>query len=404
MKNENNLKVLMVSTEYPPMQGGIGRYTYNLVNALRNIDIDVYVCSGSEGKGEYKGLSPNNTNNSQFLLKVVDQLHPDIVHIQMEHGLYGLELNSLLPGAITTSLDYFYSKCVQPIITTFHSSYDFKQWLNLVSINQHKFNIKKITEYWERIINYKAFHDLNKRIFHQSRANIVCSNYLSKLIPGCKVIYHGANSYLSQNVSKQEARTKLSLPTSSKIALAQGFFTSTKGWDIINKMKIPDDWVIVLNHSNNHYSKQNFDLDIVNCKNKNRIINLDKKYLSESELSLLFYASDVVILPYKVCSGSGVMFDALAHGTPFIASDLDFFKEFKEMNLGIVVKRKPDEFVKALKQMDENYLSYKSAIEKFKVRLDWNRIANQHMEIYIDTKMRTHLPSKEKDEQIIIQR
>jgi hypothetical protein len=54
--------------------------------------------------------------------------------------------------------------------------------------------------------------------------------------------------------------------------------------------------------------------------------------------------------------------------------------------------------------MDENYLSYKSAIEKFKVRLDWNRIANQHMEIYIDTKMRTHLPSKEKDEQIIIQR
>jgi glycosyltransferase involved in cell wall biosynthesis len=80
------------------------------------------------------------------------------------------------------------------------------------------------------------------------------------------------------------------------------------------------------------------------------------------------------------------------------------FKEFKEMNLGIVVKRKPDEFVKALKQMDENYLSYISAIEKFKVRLDWNRIANQHMEIYVDTKMRTHLPSKEKDEQIIIQR
>ena len=56
----------MVSTEYPPMQGGIGRYTNNLVNALRNIDIDVYVCSGSEGNGEYKGLSPHNTNNSQF--------------------------------------------------------------------------------------------------------------------------------------------------------------------------------------------------------------------------------------------------------------------------------------------------------------------------------------------------
>ena len=54
--------------------------------------------------------------------------------------------------------------------------------------------------------------------------------------------------------------------------------------------------------------------------------------------------------------------------------------------------------------MDENYLSYISAIEKFKVRLDWNSIANQHMKIYVDTIMRTHSPIEEKDEQVIIQR
>ena len=43
---------------------------------------------------------------------------------------------------------------------------------------------------------------------------------------------------------------------------------------------------------------------------------------------MLFYAADVVILPYKVTAGSGVMFDALAHGLPFIATNLGFFKEF----------------------------------------------------------------------------
>jgi hypothetical protein len=28
-------RILMVSTEYPPMQGGVGRYTFNLTKALR---------------------------------------------------------------------------------------------------------------------------------------------------------------------------------------------------------------------------------------------------------------------------------------------------------------------------------------------------------------------------------
>ena len=33
---------------------------------------------------------------------------------------------------------------------------------------------------------------------------------------------------------------------------------------------------------------------------------------------MLFYASDAVVLPYKITSGSGVMFDALSHTVPFV--------------------------------------------------------------------------------------
>ena len=393
----------MVSTEYPPMQGGVGRYTFNLVKALRSFNIEVYVCSGNEGDGDYKGLYPYNTDNSDILLKVSEKIDPDIVHIQMEYGLYGLSLKSLLPGKITTSLDNFYSKYDKPIITTFHSSYDFKQWLNLASNSQNKLNIKKIPEYWKRIINYRSFHELNNRIFRKSSASIVCSKYLSKFIPGCKVIYHGANSYFSQPVSKEVARVKLSLPLNSKIALAQGFFNPTKGWDIISRMEIPDDWVIVLNHSNFHYSKHNFNIDIVNSKTRNKIINLDKHFLSEYELSLLFYASDIVILPYKVCSGSGVMFDAIGHGRPFIASNLNFFKEFNDMNLGITVERKADKFVNAIGYVDKNYLYYLSNIEKFKGNLDWNIIAEQHLKIYNNTTIRSsYIPNPVKDDPILI--
>jgi hypothetical protein len=39
-----------------------------------------------------------------------------------------------------------------------------------------------------------------------------------------------------------------------------------------------------------------------------------------------------MILPYRVVSVSGVLFDALAHGLPIVASDLRFFTEFAEMD------------------------------------------------------------------------
>jgi glycosyltransferase involved in cell wall biosynthesis len=63
-------------------------------------------------------------------------------------------------------------------------------------------------------------------------------------------------------------------------------------------------------------------------KKAGNIVCLQKGFLSDEELSLLLYAADALILPYKVSSASGVMFDGLAHGLPFVATDLGFFKEF----------------------------------------------------------------------------
>jgi glycosyltransferase involved in cell wall biosynthesis len=91
------------------------------------------------------------------------------------------------------------------------------------------------------------------------------------------------------------------------------------------------------------------------------------------------YAADAIILPYKVCSASGVMFDALVHGLPFVASDLPFFKEFADQGLGIVVKnRDPKDYSNALETLGRNYLTYKQAVDKFKKNLDWEFVAQEH--------------------------
>jgi len=416
----SSIKILMVSPEYPPINGGVGRYTYNLVRELETHGVDVYVACDKQGKGDFVGLSPTNIHNSEILLSLVNKFRPDIVHIQYEPGLYGLKLDSYKPGKIQTTIDLFYEKCTVPIVTTFHSGYTLRQWMQIPEIilnkkesllvsqkntdnDKHtllssiKSRLESISIYWKYLANYRAFQNQNKEKLLKSSAGIVFSDYMKALISAksknnCSgekpcIIYHGAEPAMSTfRISKNEARLRFSsLPqgNSDRIALAFGFMTVAKGWDILEKMKVPENWTIVVNSSVNHSTGERIQLDGL-ANDASNIINLNQDYLSEEDLSALFYASDTVLLPYKISSGSGVMFDALGHGIPFIASDLPFFNEFAAKDLGITAKRTPNAFTDALIVLDKTYDKYKNAVEGFKKNLRWYITAINHIKLYHD--------------------
>jgi glycosyltransferase involved in cell wall biosynthesis len=381
----------MVSTEYPPMQGGVGRYTAKLVGSLRKAGLEVYVICNEKGKGDYYGLSPYNKHNSDTISKALRDSKADIVHIQYEPGLYGLLLDPINPNNTATTIDSFYHDCKIPIVTTFHSAYNFRQWMNLALITESTSNfwryINFTTNSWKRLLNYNSFINLNREKAAVSKANIVFSNYLYTLIFGrvgsntaanrIHVIYHGAEPSSIRN--KEGARSMFSLPQDGRIALAVGFKTATKGWDILEKINVPRDWFIVVNPSKNPYnSKERVDLGFRN----DHVIDLQKDLLDEEELSCLYYAADATILPYRVSSGSGVMFDGLAHGLPFVASDLPFFSEFSSEGLGITVKRKPDAFADGFKALAVEYDAYAKKVNNFKQKLNWDVIARQHSSLY----------------------
>jgi len=200
---------------------------------------------------------------------------------------------------------------------------------------------------------------------------------MANLIPGTHLIYHGAEPSIPP-VSKNEARRVFALPKNSKLALALGFKTATKGWDLIKKIKVIDGWKIVVNGSKNHFSIERHSAKYASSS----VIELERGFLNDEELTLLFFASDAIILPYKVTSGSGVMFDGLAHGLPFISSDIEFFREFTDMGLGISVRRNPIEFSRALCTLEQSLHGYKTAIEKFRKNLFWEVVAKKHVTLY----------------------
>ena len=379
-----NLKILMVSTEYPPMQGGVGRYCKKLVDSLRNQDVEVRVVCNEDGQGDYLGISPLNPDNSNILLKIVEEYQPDLVHVQYEPGLYGIHLDPLNPKKTCTNIEAFYHECKVPIVTTFHSAYTFRQWMSLVvPLVNKKFGkigtwLRMAYDYWTHFLNYRSFNALNTQKIGQNRKGIVFSRYLANLIPGSHLIYHGSEPSLIPAPDKREARRKFSLPEEGNIALALGFLTATKGLDIIRKMKVPASWKIVVNTSRNHYNmekiKEKFDNE--------GVIELGKGFLADKELSLLLYSADALILPYKVSSGSGVMYDGLAHGLPFVSSNIEFFKEFSNLGLGISVERDPIEFSKAFLKLERDYEKYENAVEIFRRKLAWKEVAKKHISFY----------------------
>ena len=389
-----NLKVLMISTEYPPMQGGVGGYCKKLVDSLRREGVQVFVVCNEDGNGDLNGISPKNQDNSIVLLNIVKEVEPDVVHVQYEHGLYGIHLDPINPRRTHTNIELFYRECTVPIVTTFHSAYTFTQWMRLVvPLNNRKFGsigtlLRMAYDYWTHLINYGSFNSLNKRKIGRNKAGVVFSKYLANMIPGSTLIYHGAEPSISPPLDRKEVRKILLLPEDTNIALAIGFTTATKGWDVIRKMRIPKDWKVVINTSRNHYGREK-----LNVKFENEgVINLNRGFLSDKELSLLFYCVDALILPYKVASGSGVMYDGLAHGVPFISSKLEFFKEFSDMKLGMMVDRDPVEFSNSLVKLKMNYKRYKDAVISFRNHLLWKEVAKKHILLYNSIIDRTTSP------------
>ena len=188
------------------------------------------------------------------------------------------------------------------------------------------------------------------------------------------MIYHGSEPYPSLSLkNKQDYRKEFKLPLDKKLLLAFGYVGSYKGFDILDDIRLPKEWNLVIKQ-NKHERGNEKPFELKNA------INLHLGYLDDMTLSKLFFACDAIIFPYLVVSVSGVLFDALAHELPFIASDLRcFFKEFSNEGLGITCSRNSVSFSEAIESLAKNYSIYKNRINQFKLKLQWDRIADEHI-------------------------
>jgi glycosyltransferase involved in cell wall biosynthesis len=402
------MKILVVSGEYPPMKGGVGRYTKNLVQAMsKKTGIEVLVAIGGSTNDTsdldqdcndvtfFRGVTrKGDKKNSERLLQIVTETKPDIVNIQYERGLYEVDTTikhtfwRLLHGS---TLDRFYRLCTVPTVSTLHTVFPEDEYHAYIKDR----SLKKEGRFGFLPLQLRAAirrwvleqrYDLLLHVVKQSDGIISPASTLQEVVGRGTVIYHGAESAFELNASsslmnpKKEFRKEFGLPLDRTLLLAFGYAGSYKGFDVLDSVILPTGWSLVVKQTKHERGFER-PIEIVDT-GRGSIISLNLGYLDDTTMSKLFYACDAIIFPYKIVSVSGVMFDALAHGLPFVASDLRFFKEFANMGLGIACRRDTKSFEQALLTLSLKFDEYKNRVEQFQPKLRWSNIASQHIDFF----------------------
>src|SRR5215208_1804550 len=352
------MKVLVVSGEYPPMKGGVGRYTLNLVHALAeksNIDVSVAISAAAAAATAaapphplpppppafattattgapaarpksnkvtvYPGIvRKGDKQNSDHLLQLVSEIKPDIVNIQYERGLY--EVDTTIRHTIWrlvhgSTLDRFYRKCPVPIVSTLHTVFPEEEYRSYVKDRALRkegrfgFLPMPLRAAIRRWVMEQRYH-LLLEVVRLSDGIISPARTIKDVVKRGTVIYHGAepnievSSSSRANDKQQQFRNELGLPTDKMLLLAFGYAGSYKGFDVLGSLRLPDGWSLVVKQTKHERGSEKPIHVKKNGDNSNNVIGLDLGYLDDSTLSKLFFACDAIIFPYKVVSVSGV--------------------------------------------------------------------------------------------------
>lgn len=178
-------------------------------------------------------------------------------------------------------------------------------------------------------------------LFVHSNSNKISLAQLMKLKEEkIYVMPHGDfDNYIPENIlSKSEARKIFGLSQTQNVVLFFGAIKEYKGLDILSKslllasMKIDNLAVIIAGEAGDAETREIISKckDILSKLPEEVKVVFHIEFIPVSEVSKYFIASDVVVLPYKRVTHSGIPHLAYTFGRPIIATNVGDFKEIIE--------------------------------------------------------------------------
>jgi glycosyltransferase involved in cell wall biosynthesis len=337
------VRIVLISGEFPPMQGGVGDFTNELGKALGELGAEVSVITSIEGQGiRDKGLGlPLVTCHSSLshiierwdwacwrhIIRLLDQIRPDIVNIQYQTAAYDMHpAINLLPLRLRMGTG------LRPrTVITFHDlkvPYLFPKagplrwWVNLAPARWSDAVIATNTEDFARLSTYSFIRSLS-------------------LIP----IGSNIHPQPPAGYDREHWRAHWGLKPDDLLLSYFGFLNESKGAETLIRAlaRLVQRGYDTRSATNIQYPMSNIQLimvggkvgssDPTNVAYLKRVEGLIEElgltdrvfwtgYTPQPEVSANLLASDICVLPYRDGASfrRGSFMAALAHGLPIVST------------------------------------------------------------------------------------
>jgi len=359
-----DVKIGYVST-YTPIECGIATYSSYPVKELRK-KFRLYIVSeyGAEGSGVYNVYDSQDPDLAHKIYQTLVKLHPNLVHIQHEFGLYGA-----LKGVNVIPLIYNFKLSRIPVAVTIHTVYEDFSYEN-------KLIVEAIIRASDAVIVHEEYQK------ESILKNIGDFNNLY-------VIPHGVR----ETEFIKNAKSSIGVE-GKKVILLMGFFRPSKNFEQIIrvfpkiKQKVPDSVLVVAGDVRlGEYSEYMDGLvRMINESESRDSIRFIKGKFSQDRYDEIVCSADVAVLPYRISAQSGVMAHFLAYGIPIVSSDLRLFKDnIQKFEFGFVCKTDQDYIEGIASILTEEKLQnrFSSEIKRYvKDNLLWEKVAHKTAVLY----------------------
>ncbi len=175
----------------------------------------------------------------------------------------------------------------------------------------------------------------------------------------------GARFYKEEEeINTETARERLKIDLSKKVILFFGAIKLYKGLDVLLRAinhYDKNDLVLIIAGA---FDSKELEAEIISAiKNVNKNVQIITKfgYVKPSEIPIIFSASDIVVLPYKRITHSGVVHLAYSFAKPVLATKVgDFEDTIKHHKTGILIEPNDDrELLDAIIQITSGSLDLK---------------------------------------------
>jgi len=353
-------------------------------------DIDTRRESYSENNIEVRKVFSKWIFFYKNILKEIDILQPDVVHIQQELALYWWILSAISLRFLLKALQKRWIK----VVITFHGIVDvisidkefMKENFSVLPIFMVKFAFKFI---FNPLIKYS-----DKIIVHEDLFKTrILEQYYKKSPENIHVVHHGIEDFSKDIISQKEARKNIWVSEDTKVLLFMWFITGYKGIDLliewVSKYKKTywDNFILYILWAHHPKLKddESYKAEYKRLQDKAESqlwdnVDWQEWFVDGAKMSLYYPASDVVLFPYtRSISSSWPMALSIGYKVPFLASDV--FSESIN-NSDLLFEKSANWLSEKLHYFFENEENYWEVISEMRAERLWWEVGRETYSIY----------------------